>query len=146
MRIFLDSDVIIAALDGNEAQSPDAQRVMDLLGAGAVHAVTTPVVLANVMHVVSQKWRISRTRINRPRVVAAMEAILALVDVVPIGEAHFHASFSSKFDDLEDGIQHFAALDAGKVDAIVTCNSKDFSHSRVPVLEPAELIAEAGEL
>jgi predicted nucleic acid-binding protein len=69
MRIFLDSDVIIAALDGNELQSSDAQRVMDLVEAGSVQAVTTPVVLANVMHVVSQKWRISRTRVDRPRVV-----------------------------------------------------------------------------
>lgn len=144
MRIFLDSDVIIAALDGNEVQSPDAQRVMDLVESGAVQAVTTPVVLANVMYVVSQKWRISRTRVDRRRVVEAMESILTLVRVVPIGEAHFHASFSSKFDDLEDGVQHFAALDAGKVDAIVTCNGKEYATSRIKVLEPAELIERFG--
>ncbi len=144
MRIFLDSDVIIAALDGNEVQSPDAQRVMDLVESGTAQAITTPVVLANVMHVVSQKWRISRTRVDRPRVVEAMESILALVKVVPIGEAHFHASFSSKFDDMEDGLQHFAALDAGKVDTIVTCNGKDFSNSRIKILEPAELIERLG--
>ncbi len=144
MRIFLDSDVIIAALAGNEDQSVDAQRVMDLVESGAVQAVTTPVVLANVMYVVSQKWRISRTRVDRRRVVEAMESILTLVRVVPIGEAHFHASFSSKFDDLEDGVQHFAALDAGKVDAIVTCNGKDYATSRIKVLEPAELIERFG--
>ncbi len=73
-----------------------------------------------------------------------MESILALVKVVPIGEAHFHASFSSKFEDLEDGVQHFAALDAGKVDAIVTCNAKDFSTSRIKVFEPAELTERFG--
>ena len=144
MRIFLDSDVIIAALDGHEAQSPDAQRVLDLVESGTVQAVTTSVILANVMYVVSQKWRISRTRMDRPRVVEAMGSILALVKVIPIGEAHFHASFSSKFDDLEDGVQHFAALDAGKVDAIVTCNGKDFAASRIKVLEPAEMIERLG--
>lgn len=144
MRVFLDSDVIIAALDGREAQSRDAQRVMDLLEDGVLQAITTPVVLANVMYVVGQKWRLSRTRPDRARIVDAMESILGLVNVIPIEEAHFHAAFSSRFDDLEDGIQHFAALDAGRVDAIVTCNVKDFVHSRLPVLEPAEVIARAG--
>ena len=144
MRVFLDSDVIIAALDGTEVQSPDAQQVMDLVEAGTVQAITSPVVLANVMHVVSQKWRISRTRVDRPLVVKAMEEILSLVKVVPITEAHFHASFSSRFDDMEDGLQHFAALHAGKVDAIVTCNTKDFTSSRLPVLEPAELMEKLG--
>ena len=144
MRVFLDSDVIIAALDGQEVQSPDAQQVMDLVEAGTVQAITSPVVLANVMHVVSPKWRISRTRLDRPRVVKAMEEILSLLKVVPITEAHFHASFSSRFVDMEDGLQHFAALDAGRIDAIVTCNTKDFTSSRLPVLEPAELMEKLG--
>ena len=144
MRIFLDSDVIIAALDGTEAQSVDAQLVMDALEAGTVQAITSPVVLANVMFVVGQKWRISRTKVDRPRVVKAMEEILSVVTVTPITEAHFHASFSSRFENLEDGLQHFAAQEAGRVDAIVTCNTKDFSASRLPVLEPAELMAKLG--
>ncbi len=144
MRVFLDSDVIIAALDGAEVQSPDAQRVMDAIESGTVQAITTPVVLANVMYVISQKWRISRTRIDSPRVVKAMEAILALLKVTSITEAHFHAAFSSRFEDMEDGLQHFAALDAGKIDAIVTCNTKDFASSRLPVLEPAELMDKLG--
>ena len=141
MRVFLDSDVIIAALDGTEAQSQDSQLVMDAVEAGFVQAVTSPVVLANVMHVVGQKWRISRSRIDRPRVVKAMEELLSVLKVVPITEAHFHAAFSSRFEDLEDGLQHFAALDAGKLDAIVTCNTKDFTQSRLLVLEPSELIS-----
>jgi hypothetical protein len=48
-------------------------------------------------------------------------------------------------NDFEDNIPIAAAI-AASVDAIVTRNVADFSHSSIPVIEPAELLRQPSSL
>lgn len=142
MRVLIDSDVVIAAMAGKEDQSEASQLVMDALAEGRFTGITTPVLMANIMFVLTNKWRISRKQVDRARVVKAMNGLLPLFTMVSVSHADFYASFASEFTDLEDGVQHFAALHATGVDAIITCNTKDFGPSRIPVVEPSTFAAE----
>ncbi|HNU56598.1 MAG TPA: hypothetical protein PKN30_08390 [Flavobacteriales bacterium] len=96
--------------------------------------------MANIMFVLSNKWRISRKHVDRERVVKAMNSLLPLFTMLPVTNADLYASFASEFTDLEDGVQHFAAMHAAGVDAIITCNSKDFAASQIPVMEPSAFV------
>ncbi len=140
MRVLIDSDVVIAAMAGTEDQSAASQEVMDALAEGRFTGLTTPILMANIMFVLSNKWRISRKHVDRDRVVKAMNSLLPLFTMVPVTNADFYASFASEFTDLEDGVQHFAAMHATGVDAIITCNTKDFVSSQIPVMEPSAFI------
>lgn len=140
MRVLIDSDVVIAAMAGTEDQSAASQEVMDALAEGRFTGLTTPILMANIMFVLSNKWRISRKHVDRDRVVKAMNSLLPLFTMVPVTNADFYASFASEFADLEDGVQHFAAMHATGVDAIITCNTKDFVSSQIPVMEPSAFI------
>ena len=140
MRVLIDSDVVIAAMAGTEDQSSASQEVMDALAEGRFTGLTTPILMANIMFVLSNKWRISRKHVDRERVVKAMNGLLPLFTMVPVTNADFHASFASEFTDLEDGVQHFAAMHAAGVDAIITCNTKDFISSWIPVMEPSVFV------
>lgn len=140
MRVLIDSDVVIAAMAGTEEQSAASQEVMDALAEGRFTGLTTPILMANIMFVLSNKWRISRKHVDRDRVVKAMNSLLPLFTMVPVTNADFYASFASEFTDLEDGVQHFAAMHATGVDAIITCNTKDFVSSQIPVMEPSAFI------
>lgn len=140
MRVLIDSDVVIAAMAGTEDQSAASQEVMDALAQGRFTGLTTPILMANIMFVLSNKWRISRKHVDRDRVVKAMNSLLPLFTMLPVSNADFYASFASEFADLEDGVQHFAAMHASGVDAIVTCNTKDFAVSQLPVMEPSAFI------
>jgi len=142
MRALIDSDVVIAAMAGNEDQSLAAQKVMDALALGHFTGLTTPVLMANIMFVLSNKWRVSRKHVDRDRVVKAMNNLLPLFTMLPVSNADFYASFASEFTDLEDGVQHFAALHASGVDAIITCNAKDYTASQIPVLQPSTFAGE----
>lgn len=141
MRALIDSDVVIAAMARDEDQSADGQLVMDALAEGRFIGLTTPILMANIMFVIGNKWRISRRHVDKPRVIKAMNALLPMFTMLEVGHADFYASFSSDFQDLEDGVQHFAALHAGGVDAIITCNVEDHSASKIPVLEPGRFAA-----
>jgi predicted nucleic acid-binding protein len=140
MRVLIDSDVVIAAMAGTEDQSAASQEVMDALAQGRFTGLTTPILMANIMFVLSNKWRISRKHVDRDRVVKAMNSLLPLFTMLPVTNSDFYASFASEFADLEDGVQHFSAMHATGVDAIVTCNTKDFAVSQIPVMEPSAFI------
>lgn len=142
MRVLIDSDVVIAAMAGTEDQSAASQDVMDALSEGRFTGLTTPILMANIMFVLSNKWRISRKHVDRERVVKAMNSLLPLFTMVHVTNADFYASFASEFADLEDGVQHFAAMHASKVDAIITCNTKDYTASQIPVMEPSAFVGE----
>jgi hypothetical protein len=49
-------------------------------------------------------------------------------------------ALASEFTDLEDGIQHFAALEA-RCDCIVTRNGADYTKASIPVYAPKEFMA-----
>ncbi|MBS1942001.1 MAG: PIN domain-containing protein [Bacteroidetes bacterium] len=140
MRVLVDSDVVIAALKGDEAQSADSQMVMDALINGEFQALTTPVIMANVQYVLGRRWEVKRGTPDRAKVVRAMNDLLPLFSMVHVTPADFYASMASSFVDMEDGLQHFAAVHSrGRVDGIVTCNVKDYDgHSQLPVFEPGE--------
>lgn len=115
---------------------------MDALAEGRFTGLTTPVLMANIMFVLTNKWRISRKQVDRKRVVKAMNGLLPLFTMLPVDDADFYAAFASPFADLEDGVQHFAALRSRQADGIISCNAKDFEEGELPVLEPGEFMDE----
>lgn len=44
------------------------------------------------------------------------------------------------FNDFEDGIQYYTALES-EANLIITRNLKDFKHSKIPVMSPKEFLA-----
>ncbi|RLD54644.1 MAG: PIN domain-containing protein, partial [Bacteroidetes bacterium] len=43
----------------------------------------------------------------------------------------------SDFNDFEDAIQYYSAIQLGEIDIITTRNLKDFKKSEIPVLSPS---------
>lgn len=150
MRVLVDSDVVISAMLQNEVQRAVSEKLMDALDAREFIGVTTPVIMANIQYVLGRKWggnkRVAGKKVwvpDRPKVVQAMQAILQLFsEMIPVDMADFYASMASKFEDLEDGVQHFAAVRAKGIDAIVTNNGKDYGHSAISHYSPGDFITE----
>ena len=66
--------------------------------------------------------------------------ILEYLELVSVEKSDIQAAISSKFRDLEDGVQHFCALKIPSLSGIITRNQKDFSASQISIFEPLELI------
>jgi uncharacterized protein with PIN domain len=141
MNALIDSDVIVAVLDGEEDQSLDSRTVMSAALKGAFEMFITPLIAANVMYALRRKWRTTRPSWQE-EIDRAMTSLLTTTTMVQVDERDFLASFASDFLDREDGIQYFAAIRNRHVDLILTCNVKDYSEGTLPVMEPARFIAE----
>ena len=68
-----------------------------------------------------------------------MRNYLLAFDILPIDKQTLLDADASPGSDFEDNIQIAAAVTAS-LDAIVTRNPSDFSHSPIPVWDPAELL------
>ena len=68
-----------------------------------------------------------------------LQLLKVLVNVVSFDHQTIDAALASKFDDLEDGFQHFMALQC-QADLIITRNKKDFRHAQLPTLTATEFL------
>jgi len=62
-----------------------------------------------------------------------------LVEVLPFDDKILELALASDFNDFEDAIQYYTALD-NKIDIIITRNKKDFKKSILPVLTAKEYL------
>ena len=62
-----------------------------------------------------------------------------LVSILPLDDKILELALSSDFNDFEDGIQYYTALE-NKLNIIITRNKKDFKISTLPVLTAREYL------
>lgn len=140
MRALIDSDVLVAMLDGTEDQSADSIAAIQGAVRGRYVGFGTPLIAANVMYVLRRKWRTKRPDAWQADINKVMLDMLNTLGMIPVGKPDFMDSMSSSFKDKEDGIQYFAALRSRQVDVIITCNTADFVMKGLEAMEPGAFV------
>jgi len=70
-------------------------------------------------------------------------ALIRFLEVAPVDHADMEYALGLKMSDLEDAMQSAAAV-ACRAAHIVTRNTRDFKHSPVPAITPAEFLKTIG--
>lgn len=129
MRAFIDTCVVIDALQSREPFAKDAQGVFLaaannlFLGYISAKSVTDVYYL---MHRHTHDDKVSRDILNK---------LFALFDVLDTAGIDCRKAVLSPVSDFEDAVMVETAL-RSEVDCIVTRNLRDFTKSPVPVYEP----------
>ena len=81
-------------------------------------------------------------KLNYEDLSLVLRQFASIVEIASVDERTVRKSLSttSGFRDIEDAMQHYAALQTG-CDAIVTRNVKDFTQADIPVYTPDEFLA-----
>ena len=66
--------------------------------------------------------------------------LLSIFDLSTIDKSIFISALNSQFTDFEDSVIHESAYRQG-IEGIVTRNTKDFKHSKIPIYDPNELLS-----
>ena len=69
-----------------------------------------------------------------------MARLRTLLKTCAVGDRELGQALVSDFTDLEDGIQHFVAVNNG-AEAIVTRNVRDYRSSTIPACDPSHVLA-----
>ena len=62
-----------------------------------------------------------------------------LVSIIPLNEKIIDLALNSDFKDLEDGIQHYSAIE-NNVEIILTRNLKDYKTSQIPLMTAEDCV------
>jgi len=133
-RILLDSDVILDLLLERKAFCEDAITLILACEQKQLHGFMTPVSISNVYY-------IFRQNASHVKVIEQLQLLLKIISILNMDQRQVLAALDSKFNDFEDALQYYSALNSNKIDAIITRNVKDFKKSALPVFSPAEFLA-----
>jgi predicted nucleic acid-binding protein len=134
MNVLIDVNVLLDVFLEREPWVADAQALWTahhrrrLVGHIAAHGVT------NLFY-------IARRMIGLEKAREAVRLCLQTFVVVPVGRSELELADSLIGNDIEDNLV-LACASLARVDAIVTRDSRGFADSAVPVLTPAELLAQ----
>lgn len=132
-KILIDTDVILDFFLDREPFSENAAKILSLCESKQITGFITPVIISNVYYLLSQKGK-------QERVIDKLKNLLLIIDVLIIYKNSILVALNSEFKDFEDALQNYAAEIDGKIDLIVTRNTKDFKKSKLAVMHPEEFL------
>ena len=132
MRVLLDINVVLDAMLQRPPWHVEADAILQAAARGQLSCAVTTLSLATIFYVGRQIVGTTPAR-------AAVRNYLIAFDILPIDKQTLLDADALAGSDFEDNI-HIAAAVTASLDAIVTRNPSDFSHSPLPVWVPAELL------
>ena len=131
--IFLDTNVIIDFLADRRPFSLTAAEIFNASLSGDVKIFISSVSYNNIYYILRQS-------LSHTATIKLLEELSEITELVDVTKAIIKKSLKSDFKDFEDAIQYNCALTIGKIDCIVTRDSKDFKKSALPVMNPQEAL------
>lgn len=133
MKVFLDANILISVLNKEYPLFSYSSRLLSLADSKIFKLFTSPVCLAIAFYFAKKK---SGRKMARQK-------IRMLISKIHITEADRKAvvlaAEHKAVEDFEDGLEYYAALNAG-CQCIVTENTGDFYFSEIEVLQPHQFL------
>ena len=130
--VFVDTNIIIDLLARREPFYKDAQDLFTLSDNRRIHLCISSLSFANAYYSIVRHHK----EVDAKKYLAKFKV---LVTVFPLEDKAIELALASNFDDLEDELQYFTALNH-RADFIITRNKKDFKNSEIPVMNAGEFL------
>ncbi len=128
-KILLDTDVLLDFFFDRKPFSDYAAQVLSLCEKKIIEGYTTPVIVANTYYMLRKESR-HETVINR------LNQLLNIIDIAEMNRKVVIQALNSDFNDFEDALQNFSAVEYKNTEIILTRNIKDFKKSELAILTP----------
>lgn len=129
IRVFLDTNILIDLLAQRSPFYLDAAKLFTLGDKDEIKLFISSLTLANTHYILSKQLGGDRTR----KVLRDLNTIL---EILPLDHKVISLALNDQgFNDFEDAIQYFTALN-GNQDFLITRNLKDFKNVKdIPVMD-----------
>lgn len=131
-KIFVDTNIVIDLLQKRQEFYVEAQELFTLADRKKVKLYISALTIANTHYVLSRHFNSNNAR----KILAKFKV---LVTVLAIDDKVIELALASDFNDFEDAIQYYCAIENG-AQFILTRNKKDFKDSAIPVLSAKEYL------
>lgn len=131
-RMLIDTNIIVDLLAKREDFYQEAQELFTLADGKNILLFISALTFANMHYLLLRDLNAEAAR-------KIMITFKTLVEVLPLDDKILELALASDFNDFEDAIQYYTALD-NRLDMIITRNKKDFRKSKLPVLTAGEYL------
>ncbi len=132
-KILIDTDVILDFFFDRQPFSESATTIISWSENKKIEGFITPVICSNVYYLLRQTAK-------HEKVIEKLAQLLTIVDVIQMDRQVIKSALTSDFNDFEDALQNFAAIQQGDINVILTRNIKDFKKSEIGVMTPENYI------
>lgn len=127
--IFIDTNVIIDFLADRRPFSKYAAILFQLAKEKKIEIFVSVISFNNTYYIL-------RKVTSHKKALSLISEIEDYVGIQETNQKILRKAIKSGFNDFEDAIQYFSAIELGKIDIITTRDLKDFKKSEIPVLSP----------
>lgn len=131
-RLLIDTNIIVDLLAKRKDFYQEAQELFTLADEKSISLFISALTFANTHYILLRNLNAEETR-------KVMIKFKTLVEVLPLEDKIQDLALASDFNDFEDALQYYTALD-NQLDIIITRNKKDFKKSKLPVLTAGEYL------
>ena len=131
-RIFVDTNIVLDLLQKRDEFYSDAQDLFTMADKKEIKLYVSALTIANTHYLLSKFYNLNEVR-------KILLKFKVLVEVLAVNDKIIDLSLASDFNDFEDGIQYYTAIE-NNMDLILTRNKKDFKNSNLPVLTAREYL------
>lgn len=131
-NVFVGTNIIIDLLAKREPFYKDAQDLFTLSDKKVIQLYISSLSFANAYYAIVKHHK----EIDAKKIIAKFKI---LVKVLPLDDKAIELALASDFNDFEEGLQYFIAIE-NESDIIITRNKKDFKNSKIPIMTAAEYI------
>jgi len=132
-RILIDTDVILDFFYDRKPFSDYSTIILSLCEQSKLEGYLTPVIISNVYYLL-------RKYSKHEKVIEKLKQLLTITEVLQMDKSVIEKAINSDFRDFEDALQNFAAVNNGKLEAIITRNIKDYRKSDIGTLSPEDFV------
>ena len=132
-KIFIDTNIVIDLLSRRKPFYDEAAELFSLADRKIIELSTSSLTIANTNYILLRQIDSGKTK-------EILRKLRLIINVLPLDDKIIGIALNDdSFDDFEDGLQYFTAIENNQ-DLIITRNLKDFKTSRLPVLTARQFL------
>ncbi|GAB1452664.1 PIN domain-containing protein [Draconibacterium sp.] len=132
-RVLIDSDVILDSLFNREPFAEYSTAILSMCESKKINGFLTPLIYSNIYYLLRQTAK-------HDKVIEKLKQLFQITDVIQMDRIVVENALNSGFNDFEDSLQNFSAINNGNIDLILTRNLKDYRNSELAVFTPETYI------
>ncbi|PJB59932.1 MAG: PIN domain nuclease [Bacteroidetes bacterium CG_4_9_14_3_um_filter_41_19] len=132
-KIFIDTNIVIDLLSRREPFYEEAANLFSLADKKIIELSISSLTVANTSYTLLRQT-------NSTSAKEILRKLRLIINILPLDDKIIGIALNdNSFDDFEDGLQYFTAIENSQ-DLIITRNLKDFKNSALPVMTARQFL------
>ncbi|MBK7889193.1 MAG: PIN domain-containing protein [Bacteroidetes bacterium] len=132
LKVFVDTDIILDLLAKRDPHYQYSAKLFSLADEDEIKVYVSSLSFSNLNYILSKQFTAVQAR-------KKLLTFKTLVNVLSVSEKSVDLALNSDFNDFEDALQYFTALEF-KISTLITRNLKDYKKADISVLTAEQFI------